>query len=118
MFDLFFDKDFYKFNRLTRDMSPYQIKRFEDHMVVVHNVIGIDENDLNIELVPEKNITYLEIKGETKNEILNTTYSVNSRFSINKDEIKDITYNIKNGLLYLNINYKKPEKVDIKITKE
>ena len=117
MFELFFDRNFYNFNRSIKDMNPYQIKDFDNYSVLVHNVIGIKEEDLDISIVHERNVSYLEIKGETKNDVLGSTYSVNSRFAIDKDNIKSINYKVEDGLLYITINYKEPCKEDIKITR-
>ena len=114
---IFFDRNFYNFNRSIKDMNPYQIKDFDNYSVLVHNVIGIKEEDLDISIVHERNVSYLEIKGETKNDVLGSTYSVNSRFIIDKDNIKNINYNVEDGLLYITINYKEPCKEDIKITR-
>jgi len=57
----------------------------------------------------------LIISGDTKNEITNKTYSVNSRFSINADEIKGIEWYVKDGLVIVEIEFKKPEKPKIEI---
>lgn len=117
MFDflLDFDRDFYNFNRSIKDMSPYQIKRYKDHTTLVHNVVGIKKEDLHINLEPDRNTTYLVITGETKNDVLGSTYNVNSRFSVNKDEVSKVEWEVKDGLLYVDIFYKEPEKVNIEI---
>jgi HSP20 family molecular chaperone IbpA len=111
-----FDKDFYRFSRGVKDNFPYQIKRAKDHATIIHNVVGINPKDIHVEIEPERNVTYLVVRGETKNEVTDSTYSVNSRFTINDDEIKEIKYETKDGLLYVDIYYKEPEKVNIKIS--
>lgn len=113
-----FDKDFYSFNRLVKDMRPYSKKYYDDHMVLVHNVVGVSENDLSINIENENNTAYLVIKGETKDEILETTYSVNSRFSVDANKVDNIEYSLKDGLLYIYIYYKEPIKSNISIKKK
>ena len=114
--DLFFDfdKDFFKFRR----PDAYRVKTDKDKTTIVQNVVGIEEEDLTVEIEMERNVSYLVVRGETKNEILGNTYNVNSRWSVNADEIKNIEYTTKDGLLYIDIFYKKPAKVKISIEKK
>lgn len=115
-FDLFFDKGSYSFNRDIKDMHPYQIKRDEAKTTIVHNIVGIREEDISVSLQEDSNVVYLEIKGETKNEVLGSTYNVSSRFSVDYDRVKNIEHYAKDGLLYINVYYKEPNrpKIDIK----
>ncbi len=113
-----FDTDFYSFNRIVKDMRPYSKKYYDDHMTLVHNVVGISEKDLKIDIESENNTAYLVIKGETKDEILGTTYSVNSRFSVDANKVKNVEYTLKDGLVYIDIFYKESVKVSIDITRK
>lgn len=119
MLDLFFDKNFYNFDRMVRDSYPYKVKYVDDnHTILVHNVLGLNEDDISITTdMTEDGYTYIYIRGETKDEIFDTKYSVNSRFSISNRNIDKIEYTIKNGLLYLNIYYKKVDRPAIPINK-
>jgi len=115
MFIFDFDKEFYNFTRPIRDMQPYEIVRQENKAIIVHNVLGISKDDISVTVEKVRNADYLIISGDTKNEITNKTYSVNSRFSINADEIKGIEWYVKDGLVIVEIEFKKPEKPKIEI---
>lgn len=117
-FDAFFidfDKDFYRFNRNLKDMYPYEIIKKDDKVTVVHNVLGLGKDDIEITAKRDKNNDYLVISGEKKNEVTDRVYNVDSRFAINLDEIKEVEYEVKDGLLYIYITYKEPEKPKLNI---
>lgn len=117
LFDLDFDKEFYRFTRNLKDMYPYEIVRKDNQATIIHNVVGLSKDDIKISLEREGKIDYLVISGEKKNEITDKIYKVDSRFTINVDEITEegIEWEVKDGLLYVYIAFKKPEKPDIKI---
>lgn len=125
--DLFFnplnwDKDFYNFNRSEKDMSPYSIvKPDASKIILVHNVLGIKKEDLDLTKKVEKGYVFLIIKGKTKDDITGKEYSINSRFHIDDTEydLNEMTAEMKNGLLYIEIPKKlidsAPSEVQIKI---
>lgn len=117
LFDLDFDKEFYRFTRNLKDMYPYEIIRKDNRATIIHNVVGLSKDDIKISLEREGKIDYLVISGEKKNEITDKIYKVDSRFTINVDEITEegIEWEVKDGLLYIYITFKKPEKPSIKI---
>lgn len=117
LFDLDFDKEFYRFTRNLKDMYPYEIVKKDNRATVIHNVVGLSKDDIKISLEKEGKIDYLVISGEKKNEITDKIYKVDSRFAINIDEIAEegIEWEVKDGLLYVYITFKKPEKPSIKI---
>lgn len=117
LFGLDFDKEFYRFTRNLKDMYPYEIIRKDNQATIIHNVVGLSKDDIKISLEKEGKIDYLVISGEKKNEITNKIYKVDSRFTINVDEITEegIEWEVKDGLLYVYITFKKPEKPSIKI---
>lgn len=113
-FNFWFDKQFYNFNRFDiKDMHPYRIIEQEDRYTIVHNIAGIGKDDVSILIEND----YLIIKGESKDEIVNKTYSVNSRFKVNINAIDEIDYDVKNGFLYVFIKKKEKQKSTIKINK-
>ena len=116
-FDDFFgwDREFYNFERAIRDSAPYKIYRDEKEVTIIHNVLGIDEKDLNVDIKQERNGNYLVIQGSTKDDY--DEYSVESRFTIDLNKYQDIKYEIKNGLLYIHLFKKEIEKPQIRITK-
>ena len=110
--DLFdFDRHFYFFNRDEKDMHPYDIIRTKDALVITHNVCGMNKEDLKLTVKTENQKHYIVITGTSKDEITEKTYSINSRFSYDPNEIDVSKANseMKNGLLYITIPYKSKE---------
>lgn len=120
-YDIFFDKEFAKVNRMIRDSHPYQIIKSDNKDTVVINALGVDENDVKIQIKPSKyddRTTYLYIEGETDNEITGTKYSISNRFTINRLKVKEIQYSAKDGLLYIDVLYINEPVVEIPISKK
>lgn len=120
-FDIIWDKNFATVNRMISDNHPYQIIRGENKDTIIINALGIKEEDIAIELKPSKyddRTTYLEINGETENEITQTKYSISNRFSINKLKVKEIQYETVDGLLYIDVIYNEEPIVEIPIYKK
>ncbi|MGN0992808.1 MAG: Hsp20/alpha crystallin family protein [Bacilli bacterium] len=109
-----FDRHFYFFNRDEKDMQPYDIIRKEDSIVITHNVLGIEKEDLKVTIKNENLKTYLVISGTSKDKVTGKTYSINSRLLFNPDEIdvSKAVSELKNGLLYITIPYKVKETPD------
>lgn len=109
---LVFDKNFYNFNREEKDMAPLKQVRKEDRIVLTHNVLGINKEDLKIKTISEDGTTFITIEGKTKDEYTGKEYTVNSRFKIDEKglDLSNIKSKMKNGLLYLEIPYKKVQK--------
>lgn len=107
------DRDFYWFNRDEKDMHPYSIKTTEKEITVVHNVLGINKEDLNVSIKVENHIPYIVIEGKTKDAVTEKEYSVNSRFSMDesKMDLSKITLSMNNGLLYIVIPFKAKEQI-------
>lgn len=116
-FDLFFDRPFYRFQRELKDMYPYEVVKKDNQVIIVHNVVGLSRNDINIKLERDERYDYLVISGEKKNEITNKIDKVDSRFKINLKQLdKDgIEWRVEDGLLYIYITYQKPKQSEINI---
>ena len=113
--DLFdFDRHFYFFNRDEKDMHPYDEKKKKDALILTHNVCGMNKEDLKLTIKTENLKHYVVINGTSKDEITGKTYSINSRFSYDPEEVdvSKATSEMKNGLLYITIPYKAKEKLD------
>ena len=120
-YDLFFDKEFAKVNRMIRDSHPYQIVNGESKDTIVINALGVSEDDIKITLKPSKyddRTTYLYIEGETDNKITGTKYSIENRFTINKLKVKEIKYSAKDGLLYIDVIYIDEPVIEIPIYRD
>ena len=116
-FDLFFDRPFYRFQRELKDMYPYEVVKKDNQVILVHNVVGLGKNDINIKLERDERYDYLVISGEKKNEITNKIDKVDSRFKINLKQLdKDgIEWKVEDGLLYIYITYQKHKQSEINI---
>lgn len=120
-YDLFFDKEFAKVNRMIRDSHPYQIVNGEGKDTIVINALGVSEDNIKITLKPSKyddRTTYLYIEGETDNKITGTKYSIENRFTINKLKVKEIKYSAKDGLLYIDVIYIDEPVIEIPIYRD
>lgn len=105
------DKKTYKFNREEKDMHPYSIKNNEKEVIITHNILGIDKQDLKITNEIENGISFILIKGKTKDSITGKEYSVDSRFALDDTQLDltGIKAMAKNGLLYVTIPTKEKE---------
>jgi len=114
------DKKSYRFNREEKDMHPYSIHNSAEQTVIVHNVLGINKEDLKLSKRIENGISYIVIEGKTKDSITNKEYSISSRFALDDSclDLTKISSNTKNGLLYIIIPVKKskPKNENIQIT--
>lgn len=110
------DRDFYSFQRSTKDMYPYEIVRKDDECIIVFNALGISKDNIKVTFDKYRSADYLVISGEEKNEVTDKTYSVNGRFSVDVNEIKNIEWKLQDGLLYVYVHFKQAEKpkIDIK----
>lgn len=107
------DDKFYNFSRATKDLYPYRILKDEGKTTIVHNVVGIKEVDLNVSIKD----SYLILSGVTKNKVLGTDFSVNSRFQINPQKIEKISWAAADGLIYIYIYHKKVKQPQIQVSK-
>jgi len=111
-----FDRRFYNFRRPEKDMTPYTIINKDEKTIIIHNVVGINKEDLKVVMKLENSNKMLDISGETKDEITGQMYSINSRFKVNQNtDVESIDSEMKNGLLYITIEYKKPVEKTIKV---
>jgi len=110
-----FDREFYRFSRNLKDMYPYEIIAEENKVVIVHNVVGLSKEDIKISGQREGDIDFLVISGEKKNEITDKIYKVDSRFQVNANKIQKVDWEVKDGLLYIEVFLKEPEKPKFEI---
>ena len=111
-------KPAYTFSRSVHDMHPYSIKTLDDRVVLVHNIVGVKEDDIKVDITHTDGRDQLVITGVTHNDVLNYDYKINSRFDIKADMFKNVTYSVQDGLLYINLFKKEPEVTKLLVTKE
>lgn len=115
--DFDWDKNFYKFTRDEKDMYPYSVNKNEDNSVtIVHNVLGLNKEDLKLSTKIADGKGWIIIEGETKDDITGKTYSINSKFNCDLKycDLNKISSSMKNGLLYITIAPKKNDSVKTK----
>jgi len=112
------DQPSYKFNRSVLDSRPYQIRKKENSVIITHNCLGIPEENIDISIQTENHRSYLVIQGSYTDEDTNNNYSVNSRFTVDETQISDIEWAAKNGILTVEVKFKKPETKKIPINKK
>jgi len=113
-----FDTPAYRFNRSVLDNKPYQQHRTEDSVVIIHNCVGIPSENIDISIQYENNVAYLVIQGSYNDEKYGNNYSVNSRFRIYEEQIDRIEWTAENGILNIEVKFKKPESKKIPIAKK
>ena len=85
-------------------------------MILVHNVLGVNKEDLEVKLRSEDGQRILYISGQTVDSITKKKYSINSRFVIkNGNKIKNVTSEARNGLLYITIQFEAEPEETIEI---
>lgn len=110
----FFDNMWNNFSRPVKDMQPFSVYQNEDKgYILVVNTLGINKEDLTVNLENEKGSLYpiLKIKGETTIEKINFSNKVNLGIQLKiKDKVEAIDYTVNNGLTIIYLKIKKPEK--------
>ena len=106
--DLFdFDRKFYTFMRPEKDMMPYTVINKENQTVLIHNVVGINKEDLknnNTDEVENEN-TYLNIINNIRSQYglsnMNLNSSLDNSTRIRAIEISTFFDHIRpNGMDY------------------
>lgn len=112
-----FLNDAYTFSRpLSNKASAYK-RDYEDKITIIQEAYGVSEDNISVEVTKEYGSSFLKVKGSTKNDILNATFEFSNSFKIDPDTIKAINYKAKDGLLYIDLLKKEPEKPSIEINK-
>lgn len=114
---LMFDTPAYTYTRPILDGRPYQIIKDSNgkKSTIVFNALGIETKDVKIEIARENEREFLTIAAETKNTKMNRTFNISGRFGISSNEINNIEWEMENGLLYINVYFKEPERPKIPI---
>lgn len=97
----FFDEVFKSWDRPVREVNGWKSIEEDNGYLIVANALGIDKDDIEISLTHNT----LTAKGETEVEKINFTNRVNYKWDISrlKGDIIEVLYEVKNGLLYINL---------------
>ena len=113
-----FDRSHFYYNRPFYDQKPFYEIQKEDREILIVTVPGMEEKDITLELTKEGQLYYLTLDCERNNKLIDDKpFNLHLRWSIDKDSIQEdnIKPKLKNGLLYITLFYKKPEKTKIEI---
>lgn len=109
-FDGLFSSLWNRYTRPVREVSAYTVYKAPGKgYIVVCNTLGIDKNDLSVNIEKEKGRPYpiLKVKGKTDIEKINFSNSVDLAIQLKLDEeINDVKYEMKNGLTIIYIAVK------------
>ena len=97
------------FNRPVKDQKPFTVYQNDKGYIVVCNTLGINRNDLKINISKELGNPYpiLSIVGETKIEKIDFSNNVNLRIRLMmEDEIESVSYETKDGLTLIYLKMK------------
>jgi HSP20 family molecular chaperone IbpA len=100
------------FNRPVKDMQPYHLVKVDNGYIVVINTLGIDKEDIMVELKTKQGspYKYLHVSGKTKMEKINFENNVDLAIALHMgSDIVDLTYNIKNGLTVVFLKMSEPK---------
>lgn len=113
MYNDFFDLVWKSWERPMKEVSAYKVMEIEDGYRIVLNALGIDKDDVKVELLQNS----LHIIGETVDDDMDYTNKVKYQFNVSRiqKDIEKIDYSLKNGLLIVNIRVETRKKKNIKI---
>ena len=115
LFDVWFDKDFSKFCAFDKD---WEVINKEDNLTaLIIKAMGIYEKDIDISIKTIDKVDVLLITGKSIDKVTNKEYSINYRFQVKADQLKEVKYDCNAGLLYVDLQYKEPEKHSVSISK-
>lgn len=102
-------EDDFEHNILEKDRLVKFIDK-GDKDIYFFDVVGIAKEDLSIKLIENEDFKEINIKGITKNEMLDEELSFEYNIEMDIDiEIKEVTSKLENGLLCVEIEYQEPE---------
>lgn len=116
--DIFWEPKEYLYHRPIFDSRPYQVIKKDGELMIVFNALGIKPDDIKITIEREKNVDYLLIDGETKNEATGKTYSTSGKFVVHAEDIKNIEWTTEDGVLLITVYFKEAKKPEVSITKK
>ncbi len=108
----------YWFNRDFKEKDGFIFEHLENgNGQLVANVLGIEPDDISVTVeASEYSNTRQSLKISGKTEALNQTFEVNYVFTIKP--VETITYEVKNGLLVVELAWSKPVSPDVEIKRK
>lgn len=118
-FENIFDRLSSRFQRPVKDQNPFSVYSSEKGYIIVCNTLGIDKDDLKINVKKEQGNPFpvLSVSGSSRIEKINFSNNVDLRIRLRLSEkIDSVSYETKNGLtlVYLKTETKEPEMLEAK----
>lgn len=113
-FDVF-DILFKNWDRPVKEVSGYRWLDTDNGKVLILNALGISKENLKVELAQQT----LSVNGKTELKEFDITNSVNYKFNIQRsfvERLKEIKYEVKDGLVFIEFAIKPDKKNNIKIS--
>ena len=80
---------------------------------------GLSAEDIQVSLEQTNTLAYLVIKGSrTETELEQRDFSIELKVSLGERSIEKVEYTVKNGILYVNVEYKANSVEEIKVVKK
>jgi len=114
----YFDDSTYRFNRPMLERQGWYSVEKDGRLLVLLNILGVDKDDLNVEVKSANdNKQLISISGNTKNEIFDKDFSINMNFTVGKP-MEELSWDVKNGFLTLDIKFQEPVKPTVKVIRK
>lgn len=104
--DRYFDA-FRNFDKESKNIYWVRENKEEKKVVLIYSIPGLSKDDIEVrfEYDHEHDKDVLIIQGERKDEIVGVTFPGNCKFVV-EFAVKRINWKVKNGLLYVDLEYK------------
>jgi len=114
---LYWDRDFFKFDKEVWGKCPYKLISDDENEedVILYDATGISRENIIVDIKSSNQSHYLTISGKEKNKYTDYEYSISGRFRIKPDSIDNIDVTLENGILYVRLKRKKIEKPNLNI---
>ena len=116
--EIFWEPKDYAYHRPIFDSKPYQVIKKEKQATIVFNALGIKADDIKISVDNERNVDYLVIDGESKNDATGKTYSVSGKFVVDAEDIEKIDWKAEDGVLVIDVFFKESKKPEVQVNRK
>jgi HSP20 family molecular chaperone IbpA len=114
LYDLF-DVVFKEWTRPVKEVDVRHVYKKDYGYLLVINVLGIPEENLLVNIGDNNSLI---ISGSIELEEINFKNKVSYELSLGRINLEKVEYNVKDGLLYVEIYEDKPNKKEIKVIKK
>ncbi|MFR3182160.1 MAG: Hsp20/alpha crystallin family protein [Clostridia bacterium] len=101
-----------KFGSLFDDFDDLSIYKKGNKTILVYEVVGINKEDLKVQLMSKNGENKIIITGETENDITESKYMIDTEVVLDEKAIRNVSSRVENGLLYVTVEYAELEMLD------